>query len=130
MIQMQDMMIQTQLSQIPAGQKFKDPEALKKLSEFIRTLSPSYDEIVNQFIPIWEKHFTLSQVQELNKFYSTSQMQALVNQQPAIMTEIQPILAKTMHDMQEKFMEPKVMAQAQKILEPAEDPGMSQGGTN
>ena len=75
-----------------------------RLVEWMRENSLSYDQVVSDLIPIWKKHMTLEQVQELNKFYSTPVMREMVRDMPYVTAEFGPILQQHMVDMQERLM--------------------------
>jgi hypothetical protein len=77
------------------------------VDKFISVLSKSmydFDESVRDMLPIWQKYFTIEQIQELNKFYSTPNMQNLVRVQPAITRESMQILVQKSFAKSEKMI--------------------------
>lgn len=48
----------------------------------------TYDDLINLMIPIYKKHFTVAQIQELNKFYSTPAMRALSHETAVLQPEL------------------------------------------
>ncbi len=78
------------------------PDKLAKIREIALKSVPPYDEIVTQLIPIWRSHFSLDQIQELNKFYSTPLMRKLVAEQPAIGKELKPALDREMSEVMQR----------------------------
>jgi len=79
----------------------QDPQAAKELSEKFERLMVPFDEWVKAIVPIYTKYFSITDLQSLNKFYSTEAMQNLVNKQPMLQEEIMPIITKmTMENIQ------------------------------
>ena len=64
---------------------------------------PKFDSLVETFMPIYVKYYTLAEIQELNKFYSTDIMQQLVKTQPLIMQDAAPLFTKMYMDMQQRL---------------------------
>jgi hypothetical protein len=101
--EMQDGMIESAKAQLVAADP-THPEKTQKLLDFLRKNTPSYEDTLGILIPLWEKHFNLEEVQELNRFFSTPQMQQMVSAQPQVIREMNPILMKNMQDLENKLM--------------------------
>jgi hypothetical protein len=56
------------------------------------------DEIVRIMLPSFKKNFTIQEIQELNRFYSTEIMQAFVKKQPLVMIDSMPAIEKWAED--------------------------------
>src|SRR5262245_15730527 len=48
------------------------------LVEWVEKELPKLDDVLRAILPVYQKHFTLTEIQELNKFYSTDVMQGMV----------------------------------------------------
>ena len=62
------------------------------------------DEVIKKFLPIYRKHFTIEELQELNKFYSTEIMQNMIRKTPVLTQEAAPLQAELLQDFQSRFM--------------------------
>ena len=59
-----------------------DPEhaaEIEKSASIASELDVSMEDVIKLFLPIYQKYFSLQEIQELNKFYSTEAMQAMVS---------------------------------------------------
>jgi hypothetical protein len=72
----------------------QDPKGAEELKEMFEHAMVRFDEVVQAMLPIYSKYFSLTDLQRLNKFYSTEEMQNLVNKQPMLLQEVMPIIAK------------------------------------
>lgn len=82
-----------------------DPQRVNRLVDILKRNSFGFDDAVSDLIPIWKRHFTLDQIQQLNKFYSTPEMQTLVKIQPAILKEYMPAVLEKVQKAQQKSLE-------------------------
>lgn len=79
------------------------PETVAKAFKILEDDLPTqYDEIVNAFVPIASKHFSVAELQELNKFYSTPVMRELIRKQPIMNSEFLPVAMAQMQKTQER----------------------------
>jgi hypothetical protein len=62
-----------------------------------------YDKVMNVYIPVASKYFSLAEIQELNKFYSTPVMRELVRKQPLMLKEYMPAAMAALQKDQERF---------------------------
>lgn len=64
--------------------KATSPEDIQRMETYIeffeKFLDP--DKMVKEMIPLFRRYFTIEELQELNKFYSTDIMQKMVNKLP------------------------------------------------
>lgn len=81
------------LQQYPA-----DSEKTERLFQIIKEEAITVDEVVKEMIPIYKNHFTLEEIQELNKFYSTEIMQSMIKKMPLVNQEFAPIQLRMMKD--------------------------------
>lgn len=71
---------------------------------FSKMMSPEFiDSYLAQFIPIYQRHFTKSEVDDLISFYASSAGQKLLHEQPAItqesMTVVVPLMQKRLQEV-------------------------------
>lgn len=81
-------------------------ELLKVIDE---ELELQYDQTINVYIPIASKYFSVAELQELNKFYSTPAMREMVRKAPLLNKEFIPV-AMTVAAKSEERIQPKVEA--------------------
>ncbi|WDE03357.1 DUF2059 domain-containing protein [Thalassomonas viridans] len=109
--------MQKQLAQnmtIQLSAKFpEDSEEIKKLMEIALEEAVTLDEVLVKMIPVYRNHFTLQELQELNKFYSTEIMQNMTKKMPLLVQEAAPHQVELMANFQKRFSK-----RAEKILEP------------
>jgi hypothetical protein len=82
------------------------PEDAKEINEGMNIAweaRPKFQDTVELVVPIYMKYYTLAELQELNKFYSTATMQQMVKKDPLIQQEMGPVVQKLMVDMQQKM---------------------------
>lgn len=77
-------------------------EEIKQMVQAFREEALTFDEIRERILPIYKKHFTIEELQELNRFYSTKVMQAMVAKTPLLAQEIVPIQMALMKEVQER----------------------------
>ena len=85
----------------------ENPEKAEPIKEFIsavREEAPTVEEILNKLLPIYRKHFTIKELQELNKFYSTKIMQGMVKKSSLIALESAPLQLELINAYQEKIL--------------------------
>ena len=51
-----------------------DTETLSKVFQIAKEETPTIDKVIDLSLPIYKKYFTVTEIQELNKFYSTRPM--------------------------------------------------------
>jgi hypothetical protein len=57
-----------------------------------------FEDVIKALLPVYQKHFTLGEIQELNKFYSTDVMRGMVTKMPLITQEAAPIQVRLLSD--------------------------------
>lgn len=57
-----------------------------------------FEDVFQALLPVYRNHYTVSQIQELNKFYSTDVMRSMVKEAPLVMQDAAPIMVKLMND--------------------------------
>src|SRR5687768_14976479 len=85
------------------AQNPKDAEEINRLIEDVSKDAPKTEDIIKLFVPIYQKHLTIAEIQELNKFYSTDVMQRMAQKLPLIAQDGAQIQAKLLTDMQQRF---------------------------
>lgn len=71
-------------------------EILSSFSKIMRQDPENYDELINKFLPIFKDIFTVEELHELNKFYSTDIMKNLTQKNILIQERIGKLLVKDM----------------------------------
>lgn len=92
-------------------ESYKDkPEISADLLRIIdEEVEPQYDQIINAYIPLASKYFSVEELQELNKFYSTPTMREMTRKTPLLNKEFMPI-AMMIAKKSEERVEQKVEA--------------------
>jgi len=84
----------------------KDPnnaEEITKMFYAIEKEAITVDDVIREVLPVYQKHFTLAEIQELNKFYSTEVMQGMVKKMPLVTQDAAPIQMKMLNDYYERL---------------------------
>ena len=79
----------------------EDPESEEQINALIEVVTeeaPQFDEILELTLPIYERHYTVEDIQELNRFYSTVPMQDMVRKDRLINAELAPLLVQLQQD--------------------------------
>ncbi len=107
-------------TKIPAA----SPEQLAKLDSIAETVFKDFpiDEMIDAMVPIYQKHLTKSDLEEIVAFYSSPVGQKLLKEQPAMMAEGmqagQDIMLRKLPDLQER-LQTKVAQLAEEELQGA-----------
>lgn len=56
------------------------------------------DDVIQVMLPVYQKYFTTTEIQELNKFYSTEAMQNMVKKMPLLAQDVAPIQMEMMNN--------------------------------
>ena len=83
----------TLLSQYP-----DDTKLVNKVIDVLAEESLSLDDVIKAYMPVYKKYYTIEELQELNKFYSTDLMQSMVKKNPPIAQELAPIQMELLQD--------------------------------
>lgn len=81
------------------------PEAAKEIKTMTGILAEeimSVDDVMKVLLPVYQKHFTLEQIQDLNKLHSTEAMQAMNAKGPLIMQDTMPQIMAAMEVAQKR----------------------------
>lgn len=76
---------------------------IAKMMEFIRETAPTLDDIFEEISPIWMRYFTLKDIQDLNRFYSTQQMQGMLRAMPGVLADMAPVMNRMMAEEEKKI---------------------------
>lgn len=63
----------------------------------------TFDEVIKKLLPVYRKYFTIQEIQELNKFYSTEIMQNMINKLPLLTQEVAPLQVELFQDFERRF---------------------------
>lgn len=92
----------------------QDPEHSQEISMVFKEIEDDpvrFDDVIAKFLPLYQKYFTIQEIQELNRFYSTEPMQALVKKMPLLTQEAVPIQLALIEEYQTRIMQ-KIQANA------------------
>jgi hypothetical protein len=79
----------------------KYPEQAASINKTFDALAKEpmrFDDVFQALLPVYRNHYTISQIQELNNFYSTDIMRSMVKESPLVVQEAAPIVVKLMND--------------------------------
>lgn len=79
----------------------ENPGNSEKINALFRAIEEEaiqLDDVVRALMPVYQKHYTLPELQELNKFYSTDAMQNMVRKLPALAQDAAPIQVELQAD--------------------------------
>lgn len=83
----------------------EDSEEIKKVMDIALEEAITLDEMILKMIPVYKNHFTLQEIQELNKFYSTETMQNMIKKLPLLAQEAAPIQVELFTSFQKRYVE-------------------------
>jgi len=83
----------------------EDAETINKTFDAVTKEAIRFEDVIRELLPVYQKHFTLSEIQELNKFYSTAVMQGMVTKMPLVTQDAAPIEAKLLSDYSRRLGE-------------------------
>ena len=64
-----------------------------------------FEDVFQEVLPVYQRHFTVGGIQELNKFYSTEIMQDMVRKTPLLAQELMPIQSKMINAYSQRIQE-------------------------
>jgi len=94
---LQQMMLQT-IQQYP-----EDAEEITMIFRTIAEESVTLDDVIRKLLPIYQKYYSIENLQELNRFYSTEIMQQMVKHCQAMAVESAPLQLELINENQEKI---------------------------
>ena len=106
---MQSEMLSHFRQQFEAVYKEKPELAADLLKVMSDDFEVQYDEMLNVYIPIASKYFSVPEIQELNRFYSTPPMRELIRKNPLLTKEFMPLVMTLAQKSQER-VQPKIKA--------------------
>ncbi len=83
----------------------EDAEQINKLFDAITKEAVTYEDVFRELLPVYQKHLSLNEIQELNKLYSTDIMQDMVKKMPLLTQDAAPIIMRLMNDYFERVGE-------------------------
>ena len=84
----------------------ESPEHAEEIDAVLNTAlkeSITIEEVLKIMLPVYQEHFTIEEVQELNKFYSTEIMQDMIRKMPLVTQELAPLQAELIQEFQVRF---------------------------
>ena len=82
------------------------PEDSKKITKVIEVSleeAITVDDVIKNLLPVYKNYFSIEELQELNKFYSTEIMQNMTKKNVGLTIEAAPIQIKLMNDYQKRL---------------------------
>ena len=84
---------------------------------------PTFDETVAAEVPIYAKYYTVAEIQELNRFYSTEIMQQYLKKEPLVQQETTRAIVKLVTDRAAEIRKQKAISEKPASpVEPAQSP--------
>ena len=83
------------------------PESIEQVDALIEIAvqeAPQFDEIIEMVLPIYERHYTVHEIQVLNRFYSTAAMQDMVRKDRLINVELAPVVVQLQQEYINRVM--------------------------
>ena len=102
-----------------------DAETIDRRLEDAKRDIPTFDEMLGKFMPLYQKYFTLAEIQELNKFYSTDIMRGYVQKMPLLAVEMGQLGSKLFQDMIERQHQRILRERKEKAQNPTPGPSDS-----
>jgi len=81
----------------------EDAEEINKQFDTIRDEAITFDYVLKAFLPVYQKYFSIGDIQELNKFYSTDIMQNMAAKGPLIAQDLAPVQNKMLDDYMKRL---------------------------
>ncbi len=79
-----------------------DVQAIAAMSQIVRAEMPKLDAIVDRLLPFYRKYYTVSQIQELNRLYSTPLMREMIRNSLILTGEATPVIMQMMQEFQDR----------------------------
>lgn len=92
------------LLQLRSNALSENPGNAEEINDLFRAIEEEaiqLDDVIKALMPVYRKHFTLPELQELNKFYSTDTMQSMASKLPTLAQDAASIQV----ELQEKYFE-------------------------
>lgn len=96
------------------------PKQIEALDGMVDDIDVPLDEMVNAIIPIYQRHLTKADIDELIRFYSSPVGQKLLREQPQILQEGMQAGAAIQQKRMDEFMV-KVRGRMQALIEASEE---------
>lgn len=77
-----------------------DAATITKIFDIASQEMIKFDDIIAELLPVYQKYYTVDELQQLNKFYSTDAMRQMVKQGPLIVNDTIPITNKLVAELQ------------------------------
>lgn len=84
----------------------QNPENVEKIDAKINILleeAITLDEAIKKLLPVYRKYFTIQELEELNRFYSTEIMQNMINKMPLLTQEMAPLQVELFQDFERRL---------------------------
>jgi hypothetical protein len=82
------------------------PEDAAEITEVFQTIAKelvTVDDVIRKLLPVYQRHYSIEQIQELNRFYSTEIMQQMVAKNQALTVEAAPLQLELINENQERI---------------------------
>lgn len=81
----------------------EDAETINSRFDTITKEAIRFEDVIKALLPVYQKYFTLNEIQELNKFYSTEVMQRMVAKMPLVAQDSAPTQVKLLNDYYQRL---------------------------
>jgi len=82
-----------------------EAEQINAIVEAVQDEAIRIDQVIPVILPVYQKHFKVEELQELNRFYSTEPMQNMLAKMPLITAELAPHQMKMIEDYMARIEE-------------------------
>lgn len=98
-------MKQEMIDRYKAKFKATSPEAIQEMETYVKFIENimDFDKMTKEVMPLFRRHFTIEELQELNKFYSTAIMQKWVSKLPYIAHDQVELIEKLVKEANDKW---------------------------
>ena len=102
------------------------PQNAEKINQLLTEYTKAmltFDETVAAEVPIYAKYYTVAEIQELNRFYSTEIMQQYLKKEPLVQQETTRAIVKLVTDRAAEIRKQKAISEKPASpVEPAQSP--------
>ena len=102
-------MIEDSAIQILQSQKIslieENPEDAEEIDALFKVAEDemiTVDEAINKLMPVYQKYYSIEEIQEQNKFYSTEIMQNMIKKSTGLTIETAPLQVELLEDYQSR----------------------------
>jgi hypothetical protein len=81
----------------------EDADGINKIMDASLEEAITVDDVIKNLLPVYKNYFSIEELQEMNKFYSTEIMQNMVKKMPGLTIEAAPVQVELINDFQSRL---------------------------